>query len=141
VTYGGTLIITNIGSQPFTNGTVLQLFSAASYTAGAVAIQPSSPGVGLMWDASSLAVNGTLKVVPAVAPVIAGTARRLDGNISFNISGIAGQGYSVRASTNVALPLASWTLLSSGSLPSDVLVFTDLTATNYPARFYRASTP
>jgi autotransporter-associated beta strand protein len=141
VAYGGTLIITNIGAQPFTNGTALSLFSAASYSAGAVTIQPASPGTGLMWDASDLAVNGTLKVVPAVAPVVSSPTRLPSGNISFNLTGVPGQGYSVRASTNVALPLGSWTVLSSGSLPSAVSTFTDLTATNFPSRYYRASTP
>jgi hypothetical protein len=140
LTYGGTLVITNVGTQAFTNGTVLQLFSAAAYTGGPVTIQPALPGTGLMWDTSSLAVNGTLKVVPS-APALSGTTFLPDGNIAFTLTGTSGQAYSVFASTNVALPLSNWTLLSSGNLPAATAVFTDLTATNYPMRFYRTSTP
>lgn len=141
LTLGGTLVVSNIAAQPFTNGTVLQLFSAASYVAGPVSVLPNSPGDGLMWDTTDLAVNGTLKVVPAVAPVIADVTRLGDGNFAFSLTGTVGQGYSVRATTNITLPLVSWPVIQSGTLTSSPLTFTDLTATNYPARYYRASTP
>jgi autotransporter-associated beta strand protein len=141
LTYGGTIVITNIGTGSFANGTTLKLFDAASYTAGPVAILPPSPGNGLMWDASNLAVDGTLNAVTATTPVVSSPSRLPDYNISFSITGVAGQGYSVRATTNVSQPLSNWTLLQSGSLPSVPYVFTDLGATNYPRRFYRVSTP
>src|SRR5215471_3068999 len=57
LTYGGSLVISNLGTQVFTNGVVLKLFDAASYVPGAITIQPPSPGSGLMWDASNLAVD------------------------------------------------------------------------------------
>jgi autotransporter-associated beta strand protein len=141
LTYGGTIVITNIGTGSFANGTTLKLFDAASYTAGPVTILPPSPGNGLMWDASNLAVDGTLKAVTATPPVVSGPTRLPDNNIAFGITGVAGEGYSVRATTNVSAPLGSWTLLESGSLPSVPYVFKDLSATNYPYRFYRISTP
>lgn len=64
LTYGGTLVITNLGTQPITNGTILPLFSSASYTAGAVTVSPVRPALGLRWDTSYLAVDGTLRVIP-----------------------------------------------------------------------------
>jgi autotransporter-associated beta strand protein len=141
LTYGGTIVITNIGTGTFANGTTLKLFDAASYTAGLVTILPRSPGNGLMWDASNLAVDGTLKAVTATPPVVSSPTRLPDNNISFGITGVVGEGYSVRATTNLSTPLGSWTLLESGSLPSVPYVFNDLSATNYPSRFYRVSTP
>jgi autotransporter-associated beta strand protein len=141
LTYAGTIIITNIGTGSFANGTTLKLFDAAGYTTGPVTILPASPGNGLMWDASNLAVDGTLKAVTAAPPVISSPTRLPDNNISFGITGVVGEGYSVRASTDVTLPLGSWLLLESGSLPSVPYVFQDLGATNYPYRFYRVSTP
>jgi fibronectin-binding autotransporter adhesin len=141
LTYAGTIVITNIGTGTFTNGTTLKLFDAASYTAGPVTILPSSPGNGLMWDASNLAVNGTLQAVTATPLVVSSPSSLPDHNISFGISGVVGEGYSVWATTNISLPLASWSLLQSGSLPSVPYVFQDLSATNYPDRFYRVSTP
>jgi len=140
LTYGGTLVITNIGSQPFTNGTVLKLFSAANYVAGAVAMQPAAPGINLAWDKSYLAVDGTLRVIPA-PPAISGVTKLPDGNVSFMLTGTTGQPYSVLASTNVALPIASWQVLTSGTAPAASWLFTDLTATNHPGRFYTTSTP
>jgi len=141
LTYGGTLVISNLGAQAFTNHVVLKLFDAATYVAGAVTIQPSSPGPGLMWDASNLAVDGTLRVTTVIAPTLTNPARRPDGNISFQIGGTLGQGYSVLASTNVASPLSSWTVIQSGSLPAVPYLFSDLSATNYPRRFYVISSP
>jgi hypothetical protein len=141
LTYAGTIIITNIGTGSFANGTTLKLFDAASYTAGPVTILPPSPGNGLMWDASNLAVDGTLKAVTATPPVVSSPTSLPDHNISFGITGVVGEGYSVRATTNVSQPLGTWLLLESGSLPSVPYVFNDLGATNYPDRFYRVSTP
>ena len=137
--YGGTLVLNNVGTAPYTNGTIIKLFDAQAYVAGNVTIQPASPGAGLVWDTSYLATDGTLRVVGA--PAMGTPSHRLDGNIGFTITGNLGQAYSVRASTNVALPVASWAVLESGNLPSVPYVFTDTTSTNYAARFYQVSTP
>ena len=141
IAYGGTLIVTNVGAAAFTNGAYVKLFSATNYIAGPVAIQPAFPGAGLMWDVTHLAVDGTLHVVPLVVPAVSLPLLRTDGNLSFTITGSLGQPYTVRASTDATLPLASWTVLQAGTLPSASYSFSDLTATNYPARFYRVSTP
>jgi hypothetical protein len=63
------------------------------------------------------------------------------GNVQINLTGTVGQSYTIRASTNLALPMASWTVLQSGTLPSSPYQYTDTTATNYSKRFYRTSTP
>ena len=74
-------------------------------------------------------------------PAITNVAKLGDGNLAFTLTGTVGQGYSVRASTNISLPLISWPVIQSGTLTASPLTFMDLTATNYPTRFYRASTP
>jgi fibronectin-binding autotransporter adhesin len=137
----GTITLTNVGVVAYTSGTTLKLFDAVSYSGSGVSIQPTSPGTNLMWDASQLAVDGTLRVVPWVAPVVSSPTKLGDKNIAFNISGTVGQGYTVRASTNAALPITNWSILQSGSLPASPYSFTDLSATNYSQRFYRVSTP
>ena len=141
LTYGGTLIITNVGALAFTNGTIVKLFDAASYIPGAVTIVPPAPAPGLMWDASHLAVDGTLHVVTSVSPLLTSPMRLTDGNVSFGINGTVGQGYTVRASTDIALPFSNWTILQSGSIPAVPYIFSDLTATNFNSRFYRISSP
>jgi autotransporter-associated beta strand protein len=138
---GGTLVITNVGAQAFTNGTIVKLFDATTYVAGPVSIQPAVPATGLVWDATHLAVDGTLRVTTPVATSIAGVGRLPDKNVGFTINGAFGQAYSVRASANVAAPVASWTVLQSGTLPSASYFFTDLASTNFPSRFYIISTP
>ncbi len=98
-------------------------------------------GHRVVWDTSTLAVDGTLRVRGLAAPAVASVTPLPDGNIGLTITGLVGQAYSVRASTDVGLPVGSWTLLQSGSLPASPFVFNDLTATNFPRRFYILSTP
>jgi hypothetical protein len=61
---GGRLLVTNIGAQVITNGSVFKFFYAANYTPGAVTVAPLVPASGLVWDTSQLAVDGTLRVMP-----------------------------------------------------------------------------
>jgi autotransporter-associated beta strand protein len=142
LTYGGTLVVTNVGAVPFADGNVFKLFDAANYVAGAVAIQPASPGTGLAWDTSKLAADGTLRVVPLPpAPVIASYGTLADGNFSITVNGVDGRQYSLLASTNVAAPISAWTLIKSDTQTGSSIVLTDLGATNHPTRFYLISTP
>jgi hypothetical protein len=64
-----------------------------------------------------------------------------DGNFSLTFSGAFGHSYSVRASTNVALPIAGWTILDSSTFGSGGVIYDDVAATNYPQRFYLISEP
>lgn len=141
VSLGGTLVITNIGAQVFTNGTVLKLFNVTNITAGAFSLQPMVPAANLIWDASQLAVNGTLRVTTPTPTGISGVGHMNDGNVGFTITGVVGQAYSIRGSNDPSAPVASWPVLERGTLPSANYTFTDLTATNFPARFYIISTP
>jgi hypothetical protein len=61
---GGTLQVTNLGTQVITNGSVFKFFYATNYTPGAVTVAPLVPAPGLLWDPSQLAVDGTLRVMP-----------------------------------------------------------------------------
>jgi hypothetical protein len=61
---GCTLLVTNVGAQAITNGSVFKFFFATNYTPGAVTVAPPVPATGLVWDTSQLAVDGTLRVMP-----------------------------------------------------------------------------
>jgi autotransporter-associated beta strand protein len=142
VTYGGTLLITNVGAQAITNGSAFRLFSATNYVAGPLAIQPAIPGTGLVWDTSTMAIDGTLRVASAPsAPVIGSYGTTSDGNFAVTVNGVSGQQYSLFAGTNVAAPLNTWTLIQSGTQVGSTITLFDLGATNHPTRFYRISTP
>ncbi len=56
------------------------------------------------------------------------------GTFRLRLSGGAGETYRVDASTN----LTDWTVLLVTNLPTSVSAFNDLSATDYPTRFYRA---
>ena len=140
LTYGGTLKLALSGA-PLAAGDSIKLYTAGTYSGAFATIEPSIPGTGLIWDTSELATTGTLKVAPDAAPALTGGSLLPDGNFALTLTGTLGQPYSVRASTNVALPLGTWTVLTNGTVPTVPFVFEDLTATNFPLRFYRTSTP
>jgi autotransporter-associated beta strand protein len=100
------------------------------------------PG-GYVWN-NKLAVDGSIEVVSVLPPPSfpPGAVTTLpDGNISLTATGAVGAIYSLRASPDVAVPVASWTLLTNGTITVSPFTINDLEATNYPQRFYLFSTP
>src|SRR5581483_11387266 len=69
LTYGGTLVVSNISATPLAAGDSFRLFNAPSYSGSFSAINPPMPGSGLAWDSSGL-TNGTLRVITAQSPHI-----------------------------------------------------------------------
>jgi autotransporter-associated beta strand protein len=138
LTYGGTLQLA-LSGDPLAPGDAILLYSAAAYAGTFAAIEPATPGAGLVWDTSELATTGTLKVASPAAPALTGATLLPDGNFALTLNGTLGQPYSVRVTTDLTLGI--WTVLTNGTIPVVPFVFEDLTATNYPQRFYRTSTP
>lgn len=87
----------------------------------------------------------TLSVPPMVPPNhLPGAVRILpDRNISLVATGSMGTPYRLWASTNLLLPVNQypWTLLATGTITGSPFTNLDLAATNFPARFYRFSSP
>ena len=63
--YGGMLALNNLGAA-FAPGDAFKIFDAQSYSGTFGKISPLTPGTNLAWDASTLAVDGTLRVVSTV---------------------------------------------------------------------------
>ena len=86
-----------------------------------------------------------LNVPPAVPPNFSsGAIRRLaDQNISLTATAAPGTPYRLWASTNVAMTPVSntWNLIGTGNTTSNPFTIYDLSATNFPRRFYRWSSP
>jgi hypothetical protein len=61
VTYGGTLVVNNLGGT-LTTASAFQLFSAGAYSGAFAGIVPATPGAGLAWNTNTLATDGTLRV-------------------------------------------------------------------------------
>jgi fibronectin-binding autotransporter adhesin len=115
LTYGGTLIVTNIGSTALQVGDTFQLFSAAT-------INPATFSVlnlpaGYSWDTSQLNVNGSIRV-SAVTPAQPefNPPAISDGNLVLSGSGGApGASYTVLSSMDAAAPLNQWTQVATGT--------------------------
>lgn len=75
-----------------------------------------------------------------VAPDLYTTMTSNNGSFTLSCSGPAGQTYRVLASTNLALPLKNWQVLTNGTFGVNLINFTDHPATN-SARFYRLASP
>jgi hypothetical protein len=96
-------------------------------------------GAGLAWNWTP--TNGTLAVVKAVTPpVLSGFGPLSGSSFPLTFSGMSDQTYRVLTSTNVALPMASWRQLTSGTFGASPVHYTDTSATN-ATRFYRIVSP
>jgi hypothetical protein len=123
ITYGGTLIVTNLGGG-FTGGESFKLFDSAigSYLGSFSAIQLPSLPAGLSWN-TNLSANGTLSISGSLV-LTKPTITRFSitgGNVIVSGTNNTGTGgtYSVLTSTNLALPLANWTLLTNGTFDAN----------------------
>jgi autotransporter-associated beta strand protein len=127
VTYGGTLIITNIGAalQP---GDTFTLFSGSGLSGGSFSSIVTSDYYGI--DTSKLAVNGTITVTNVFKPAFSAVnfSSLANGTITLNVTnGPANGTVNVLTSTNLALPLNQWTTNSTatfdgnGNLSSDTI--------------------
>jgi autotransporter-associated beta strand protein len=115
ITYGGVLNLVNVGS-PLTNGASFKLFKALSYSGAFASINPATPAAGQTWDTSALS-SGIIKVTGSVAgPTtnanitsvhLSGTNIVIHGTNN-NVPNTSFQ-YVVLVSTNLTLPLSSWT--------------------------------
>jgi hypothetical protein len=99
----------------------------------------SAHWVRLKTDAAAT-VSATFTYGPA-APRLAELSPLPDGNVRVTFSGAAGQGYTVRASSDVALPLVNWVTLANGTFGTNSVTLDDLDATNSVRRFYVISMP
>ena len=118
IAFGGRLVISDVSAVAFADGDVFKLFDAGSYS-GSFTIEPATPGAGLFWDASELTSSGALKVVstppPPVPPVIASVTRNGNNLVLGGSGGTPNGPYTVLTSTNLALPLASWTVTGTAN--------------------------
>ena len=119
LTYGGTLVLTNL-SGTLINGDSFKLFNAAACSGAFTNISPAIPGINLAWNTNNLS-SGILSIVvsPTTSPKI--TAMNLNGGnfIFAGSNGIPNWPYVVLASTNVALPLTNWTPVWSNTFDAN----------------------
>ena len=115
ITYGGTLVVTNIGSA-LQIGDTFTLFSGSGLGAGTFGsvVLPSY----YTFDTSNLGVNGTVTVTGTYKPALTKVdfSFLASGYLTFNaVNGAPNGGFAILTSTNAALPLSQWTSIATGT--------------------------
>jgi autotransporter-associated beta strand protein len=138
VTFGGTLTLTNLAGT-LADGDSFPLFSASSYSGSFSNLVPAIPALNLAWDTSTLALDGTLRIVSAPTPqprIVSCTPNDSSLLITGN-NGVPGWTYFVLAQTNLASPLSAWSPITTNHFDvSGNFSFTNAIDPNLPARFY-----
>jgi autotransporter-associated beta strand protein len=136
----GTVTVSNTGNNAVQVGDSFTLFSQPVTGGAALTVAPSA---GVVWT-NKLAIDGSIQAVAIIAPpvVVSGGVSVLpNGNVTLTATGTIGSTYKLWGTTNVALPLASWTLISSGTVTTSPFSVTDTTAAGNAQKFYIFSTP
>jgi autotransporter-associated beta strand protein len=88
--------------------------------------------------------NGNDIVLTCLGPVptatVSGSGPLSGASFPLTFSGPSGVGYQVLTSTNVSLPLASWTVLTTGTFGPGPVTYTDTSATNHQ-QYYIIKSP
>jgi fibronectin-binding autotransporter adhesin len=142
IAYGGTLNVANLAGT-LAAGDNFVLFSGATYSGAFAAINPATPGPGLAWNTGNLDSNGTLSIVAAAVPPTIKNITVSGGNVVISGTDNTGSGgtYHVLSSTNITLPIGSWTVLTNGTFSaSGTFTFTNSVGGNQN-RFYILKIP
>ena len=135
---GVTLVATNIGPELHAGDTFTLLSGALAGTFGNI-ILPNYYN----WDTSQLTVNGTISVIAFNPPVLTTdfSALKSSSTITFNVTnGIPNGPVQVLSSTNVALPIANWTIITNGNFDVTGNFSAPLTVdTTVPRQFFTIS--
>lgn len=115
VSYGGTLVLTNPGIA-YSAGDSFKLFSATGYSGAFANVSPAIPRVNLAWNTNTLA-TGVLTIIssPTARPMF-GSLTMAGNNLAMSGSnGVPGWSYCLLTSTNLSLPVTSWTVIATNS--------------------------
>ena len=113
ITFGGTLVVTNIGTLLYP-GDTFDLFDGALSGAFETIVLPNY----YEWDTSRLAIDGTIRVVKSLLPPL--RVSRDGSTLTLSATnGIPFGPLTLLTSTNVALPLTEWSVLETNMFDSE----------------------
>lgn len=134
----GTLKVTNLGPS-LNAGDSFTLFSKPVVGGASLTVS----GAGIVWT-NKLAVDGSIAVVSFLsAPTVTsgGVSVLPNGNVTLTATGAVGAPYTLLGSTNLLTPLASWQVITSGTVTTSPFTVTDTTASGSAQKFYIFRTP
>ena len=141
LTFGGTLILANVGGDLQANDS-FTLFRAAGFSDAfsVVLLPPLQPG--LAWNTNQLNTAGILSVVGTAPPVFGSATLSGGGLVLSGSNGTPNASYFVLTSTNVALPMINWTRAATNQFAADgTFVFTNPVPPGFPVLFHRLQLP
>jgi autotransporter-associated beta strand protein len=142
LSYGGTLVVTNVSGAALVSGQTFTLFNASTYANSFSSITLPALGANLAWQ-NNLGLAGTISVVSttASAPGI-NQVLQLGGNLIFGgVNGTHNGLYYVLSSTNLALPLTNWTVLSTNMFDASGKFSVTNPIVAGPSKFFILSVP
>ena len=138
--FGGALQLT-LGGDALAVGDAIKLFTFNSANGSFAAITPA-PGANLAWDASQLAVTGTLKVIEAPKEIEIGEIAISGTNVVISgVGGAPGGTYYVLTSPTL-MPPVTWVPVATNSFSaSGGFSFTTVVDPGTASRFFRLQLP
>jgi uncharacterized repeat protein (TIGR03803 family) len=153
--YGTTGFGGSLGNNPFGSGlgTVFRITTNGDFTPlvlfqGTNGSNPQAPLTlgpdGNLYGTTANGGSGGAGTIFRIllAPQFTGIASLTNGNVSLRGTGPSGSPFRLWASTDLSIPVVSWTLLTNSVFADDgTFSYTDTGAAAIPARFYWLSTP
>jgi len=143
VTYGGALVVSNLSATPFAGGQTYQLFTASgtkSLNFSSVTLEGDGAGsvTGTFNPATGeLSLSSASLPQPSITQVsVSGSDLILQGT-----NGAPSGTYAILTSTNVTLPLASWTTNTTGSFTVGGTFSNSIPITSEAQRFFLIKQP
>ncbi|MFM1767592.1 MAG: hypothetical protein RJA22_121 [Verrucomicrobiota bacterium] len=137
-----------LGYTPTTGDQYTIIDSEAGFLDGTFAGVPNAGTVtfgGYDFRVDYGGLDGNAVVLTCIAggltpPTLAGGGPLAGNSFPLSFSGPAGQSYQVLVTTNLAVPLTNWAVLSTGTFGAGPATYTDTSATNQQ-RFYLIKSP
>jgi len=125
-----------------TPGTYPLVLPAAPPADGPAGPNPEARSLVTSSLITSAGANGFILIATVTPPYLTSLTGLGDGAFQFAFTNTDGASFSVSATTNLALPITSWTLIGTATQISPGLYqFTDPAAANYSRRFYLVHSP
>jgi autotransporter-associated beta strand protein len=140
IAVGGTLIVSNVDGA-LTSGMSFQLFDTPSYTGSFTSIQLPALTGELEWE-NTLSTDGRITVIGDDAtaiqtPRIVSAVRSGSNLIMSGTNGTTNGTFYVITSTNIALPLTNWSIVSTSTFGADgSFSVTNAIDTTKPRQFF-----